>query len=132
MTLRDHADGLTGELNHRRWDLGRPSLRVPARTPEVPAARIVRRVAIRAVITKPVGPHTLRHTFITAAQIGRIAFDATFGRPSESLLPAVQRAALERVQSDDGPRTMCDLGCQQPVVLGATMMHLAPLPWMTG
>jgi site-specific recombinase XerD len=31
------------------------------------AARIVRRVALRAGITKPVGPHTLRHAFITAA-----------------------------------------------------------------
>jgi integrase/recombinase XerD len=31
------------------------------------AGRIVRRVARRARITKPVGPHTLRHAFITAA-----------------------------------------------------------------
>jgi integrase/recombinase XerD len=31
------------------------------------AARIVRRVAGRAAISKPVGPHTLRHAFITAA-----------------------------------------------------------------
>ena len=31
------------------------------------AARVVRRVARRAVIIKPVGPHTLRHAFITAA-----------------------------------------------------------------
>ena len=31
------------------------------------AARVVRRVAIRGGITKPVGPHTLRHAFITAA-----------------------------------------------------------------
>jgi integrase/recombinase XerD len=31
------------------------------------AARIVHRVARRAGITKPVGPHTLRHAFITAA-----------------------------------------------------------------
>jgi integrase len=31
------------------------------------AARVVRRVARRAGITKTVGPHTLRHAFITAA-----------------------------------------------------------------
>jgi integrase/recombinase XerD len=31
------------------------------------AARIVRRAAGRAGITKPVGPHTLRHAYITAA-----------------------------------------------------------------
>jgi integrase len=31
------------------------------------AGRIVRRVGRRAGITKPVGPHTLRHAFITAA-----------------------------------------------------------------
>ena len=31
------------------------------------AARIVRRVARRAGITKPIGPHTLPHAFITAA-----------------------------------------------------------------
>lgn len=31
------------------------------------AGRIVRRLARRARITKPVGPHTLRHAFITAA-----------------------------------------------------------------
>jgi integrase/recombinase XerD len=31
------------------------------------AARVVRRVACRAGITRPAGPHTLRHAFITAA-----------------------------------------------------------------
>jgi site-specific recombinase XerD len=42
------------------------------------AARIVRRVTSRAGISEHVSPHTLRHAFITAAQIGRIASDATF------------------------------------------------------
>jgi site-specific recombinase XerD len=34
------------------------------------AARIVHRIARRAGISKPVGPHTLRHAFITAASSG--------------------------------------------------------------
>jgi integrase/recombinase XerD len=42
------------------------------------AGRIVRRVARRAGITKPVGPHTLRHAFITAAQMSGVAPDASF------------------------------------------------------
>jgi hypothetical protein len=36
------------------------------------AGRIVRRVARRAGIIKPVGPHTLRHAFITAALDARV------------------------------------------------------------
>ncbi len=41
------------------------------------AARVVRRVTRRAGIDKPVGPHTLRHAFITAAQMSGVASDAS-------------------------------------------------------
>ena len=43
------------------------------------AARNVHRVARRAGITKTVGPHTLRHAFITAAQMSDVAATASFG-----------------------------------------------------
>jgi integrase len=58
------------------------------------AGRVVRKVARRAGIGKAVTPHTLRHAFITAAQMSRIAFDASFGRLREHALPAAQRATL--------------------------------------
>ncbi len=38
-------------------------------------------------------PHMLRHTFVTTMQMGRIAFDASFGTSREHALPAAQRAA---------------------------------------
>ena len=58
------------------------------------AGRIVRRTARRAGIGKVVTPHTLRHAFITAAQVSRIASAASFGSSREHALPAAQRAAL--------------------------------------
>ncbi|MGC8513853.1 MAG: tyrosine-type recombinase/integrase [Acidimicrobiales bacterium] len=42
------------------------------------AARIVRRVARRAGVAKPIGPHTLRHAFITAAQMSDVVVGASF------------------------------------------------------
>jgi integrase len=84
VTLRDRAIGSNGELNHRRWGLGGPSLPglSPAREvsddhhdlaccPRPGCAGIYQHRAAgancRAGITKPVRPHTLRHAFITAA-----------------------------------------------------------------
>ncbi len=42
------------------------------------AGQIVRKAARRAGIGKAVTPHTVRHAFITAAQISGVASDATF------------------------------------------------------
>src|SRR5262245_59445721 len=77
------------------------------------AARVVHRVARRAGITKPVGPHTLRHAFITAAQMGRVVFGASFCSSGEHALPAAQHAALRRSQRDGARRSVLDLECQQ-------------------
>jgi integrase/recombinase XerD len=87
------------------------------------AARIVRRVTRRAGIAKQVSPHTLRHAFITAAQMGRIASDATFPRRHEHVLTAAQRAALRRPGRHGARRNALDLGCQQPDAAGLTMMR---------
>ena len=95
------------------------------------ARRIVRRVARRTGIIKPVGPHTLRHAFITAAQMSRIASDAIFSGSGEHAPPAMQRAALKRAQSNNGPRGLPDLRCQHRVASDATIMHpvrLHPIP----
>ena len=91
------------------------------------AGRIVRKVARRAGIGKPVTPHTLRHAFITAARMSRIAFDASFGTSREHALPAVQRAALRRPQPAGAPRGCGDLGLHGPPGSDATMMRLIPL-----
>jgi site-specific recombinase XerD len=91
------------------------------------AGRIVRRVARRAGIDKRVGPHTLRHAFITAAQVSRIAFDASFGSWREHALPAAQRAALRCRRPAGPPRRCDDLGLHRPPASDATMMRLMPL-----
>ena len=44
------------------------------------AGRIVRRVARRARIAKPIGPHTLRHAFVTAALASGVPLRCPRGR----------------------------------------------------
>ena len=91
------------------------------------AGRIVRTTARRAGITKNVTPHTLRHAFITAAQMSRIASDASFGTSREHALPAAQRAALRCPGLPGAPRGHDDLGLHGPPGSDATMMRLIPL-----
>ena len=64
------------------------------------AARIVRRAARRADITKPVGPHTLRHAFITAA------LDA--GVPLRDVQEAASHADPRTTMRYDRARTSLD------------------------
>src|SRR5437899_7299288 len=64
------------------------------------AGRIVRKVARRAGITKPVGPHTLRHAFITAA------LDA--GVPLRDVQEAASHADPRTTMRYDRARTSLD------------------------
>ena len=64
------------------------------------AGRIVRRIARRAGITKPVGPHALRHAFITAA------LDA--GVPLRDVQEAASHADPRTTMRYDRARTSLD------------------------
>ena len=64
------------------------------------AGRTVRRIARRAGITKPVGPHTLRHAFITAA------LDA--GVPLRDVQEAASHADPRTTMRYDRARTSLD------------------------
>ena len=64
------------------------------------AGRVVRRVARRAGIAKPVGPHTLRHAFITAA------LDA--GVPLRDVQEAASHADPRTTMPYDRARTSLD------------------------
>jgi site-specific recombinase XerD len=66
------------------------------------AGRIVRRVARRAGITKPVGPHTLRHAFITAA------LDA--GVPLRDVQEAASHADPRTTMRYDNSRELHQMG----------------------
>jgi integrase/recombinase XerD len=64
------------------------------------AGRIVRRVARRAGISKPVGPHTLRHAFITAAPDAGVPLrdvqEASHADPRTTMRYDRARASLDR------------------------------------
>ena len=65
------------------------------------ASRIVRRVAHRAGITKPIGPHSLRHAFITAAldagvPLRDVQEAASHGDPRTTMRYDRARVSLDR------------------------------------
>jgi hypothetical protein len=92
------------------------------------ATRRLRRLAGTAGIRiARAHPHMLRHTFVTTMQMGRIAFDASFGTSCEHALPAPQRAALRYPGPPGAPRGHDDLGLHGPPGTDATMMRLIPL-----
>ena len=62
------------------------------------AGRVVRRVARRAGVNKPIGPHTLRHAFITAA------LDA--GVPLRDVQEAASRADAKTTMRYDEPGSL--------------------------
>jgi site-specific recombinase XerD len=72
-------------------------------------------------------PHRFRHHFSHTWQMGRIAFDASFGTSREHALPAPQRAALRCPGLPGAPRGHDDLGLHGPPRTDATMMRLIPL-----
>ena len=89
------------------------------------AARIVRRVARRAGIAKPIGPHTLRHAFITAA------LDA--GVPLRDVQEAASHADARTTMRYDNsrelhrPRTTSQVACWErrlEIAAGAAL-HMA-------
>jgi integrase/recombinase XerD len=67
------------------------------------AARIVRRAAARAGISKPVGPHTLRHAFITAVST-RASPCAMFKKPPPTLTRAPRSATTVPAAAWTGTR----------------------------
>ncbi len=87
------------------------------------AARIVRRIARKAGIVKNVGPHTMRHAFITAAQMSGVASDASFPGNRERALPGPQHLGLQRRAGHLWQQHAHDLRCHHSVASGSTMMH---------
>ena len=75
------------------------------------AARIVRRTARKARIAKNVGPHTLRHAFITAA------LDA--GVPLRDVQEAASHADPRTTMRYDRARTSLDRHAQLPYIVAA-------------
>ena len=54
MTLRDRPGGVDGEVNHRRWDLGWPSLGVSARAGMYPMTTTTAPESTAIAVTEPV------------------------------------------------------------------------------
>jgi integrase/recombinase XerD len=87
------------------------------------AGRIVRRVARRAGIAKNVGPHTLRHAFITAAQVSIVASGASFGSSRERALPARQRAGLPAAEGRTSTERLVTCDVITPLASAWTLLQ---------
>ena len=96
--------------------------RVSAQALREELARACQAAGLRAAT-----PHALRHTYATALEMSRIAFDASFGGSCGHALPAAQRAALRRPRPAEAPCGYGDLGLHGPPGSDATMMRLMPL-----
>jgi integrase/recombinase XerD len=84
------------------------------------AGRIVRRIARRAGITKLVGPHTLRHAFITAAQMSGVASDASLPGKRD------HGAVRERESGSPGPAAGRQSETAGQAGRDITMLHRLP------
>jgi len=84
------------------------------------AARAVRRAARRAGTNKPVGPHTLRHAFITAALNG--------GSPLRDVQEAASHADPRTTMRHDRARGSLDRHATSPVSRTGTSGGRPPAP----
>ena len=93
------SEATGADIEHLGLERGHRTLVITRKGGKVVTVPLAPRTAPgRAGIGKPVTPHTLRHAFITAAQVSRVASGASFGGSREHALPAAQRAALRRLR----------------------------------
>jgi Phage integrase family len=90
--------------------------------------RFVARLAKRAGVTKHISPHSLRHSFITAAQLGTVVSGASFDVVEYRVGMRDKGLRTAAWGSPRGPGSPCPVGVSTgPVALDATIWHPAPV-----